>query len=165
MSWIQNQVKQGMNGRTYALLGALAVTLLWIQSLDSQDKRARARALAAGGAVAAPSAAVVAAVPKEGPSTPTNPGWGRDPFGRRFGAGTGERPAVVSRAAPVAPGAGLYLQGVMNGPSGRRALINGEIYQEGQRIGSREILEIGARSVLLLDHGTVMTLTLKGDGS
>jgi hypothetical protein len=165
MTWIQEQVRQGMNGRTYALLGALVVTLLWIQSLDSQEKRARARAREAGGAVAVPSVAVVASAPKEGTSTPTGPGWGRDPFARRFGAGGGERRAAAPRSAPVAPAAGLYLQGVMNGPSGRTALINGEIYQEGQRIGTREILEIGARSVLLLDKGTVTTLTIKGDGS
>jgi hypothetical protein len=52
----------------------------------------------------------------------------------------------------------------MNGPAGRTALINGEVYREGERVGSREVLQIGARSVLLLDKGTVTTLTLKGDG-
>ena len=53
----------------------------------------------------------------------------------------------------------------MNSPAGRTALINGEVYREGERIGAREVLQIGTRSVLLLDNGTVTTLTLRGDGS
>jgi hypothetical protein len=57
------------------------------------------------------------------------------------------------------------LQGVMNGPMGRTALVNGEVVREGDRFAGREVLQIGARSVLILDHGTVVTLTLKGDGS
>jgi hypothetical protein len=52
----------------------------------------------------------------------------------------------------------------MEGPMGRTALINGDIYREGQRIGTREVLQIGRRAVMLLDHGTVTTLMLKGDG-
>jgi hypothetical protein len=51
----------------------------------------------------------------------------------------------------------------MNGPSGRTALFIGEVYREGERVGSREILQIGARTVMLMDNGTVTTLTLKGD--
>jgi hypothetical protein len=110
-----------------------------------------------------PPAAVAATARKDGSSTPTEPGWGRDPFERRFGAENARGPAPrTRRAAPADPG--LWLQGVMNGPAGRTALINGEVYREGERVGSREVLQIGARSVLLLDKGTVTTLTLKGDG-
>jgi|SRR5687767_630613 len=161
MNWVHEQAKRGMNPRTYVLLGLLVVTLVYVQSLDEQQKRARDRARAAS---AAPAAAVAARVQKTGPSTPTEPGWGRDPFDRRFGLGAPSPASPRSRRqGPEEPS--LWLQGVMNGPAGRTALINGEVYREGERVGSREVLQIGARSVLLLDKGTVTTLTLKGDGS
>ncbi|HEX7078185.1 MAG TPA: hypothetical protein VF363_07180 [Candidatus Eisenbacteria bacterium] len=163
MDWWREQAKRGMNGRTYVLLGLLAATLFWIQSLDEREKALRERARAAGGPPP-PSVAAIATPGKTEPSTPTAEGWGRDPFDQRFGKGPLDEAFArrsPARAAPI----GLVLQGVMNGPSGRTALINGEIYREGERVGSREVLQIGTRSVLLLDDGTVTTLTLKGDGS
>jgi hypothetical protein len=163
MSWLREQARQGMNPRTYVLLGLLIAALVTVQSLDEQSKRARLRARGAGGAP--PPAQLAASAPKQGLSTPTEPGWGSDPFRRRFGpeGAPAAVPPSARREAPLPPGAGLYLQGVMNGPSGRTALINGEVYREGERVGSREILQIGARTVMLMDKGTVTTLTLKGD--
>jgi hypothetical protein len=167
MDWLREQVKRGMNPRTYVLVAFLVATLAWIHSLDEKQRALRARATAAGSPAPAPATAI-AAGEKHGPSTPTAAGWGRDPFANRFGtvpagAGGAARSAQRGYTAPAAPG--LYLQGVMNGPAGRTALINGEVYREGERIGSREVLQIGTRSVLLLDNGTVTTLTLRGDGS
>jgi len=165
MSWLSEQARQGMNPRTYVLVGLLVAALLYVQSLDGQAKRARLRAQAAGGPP--PPAQLAAAPPKQGIPTPTEPGWGNDPFRRQFGPGSAvvPAPASVQRHSDPAPaGAGLELQGVMNGPSGRTALINGEVVREGERIGSREVVQIGARMVTLLDRGTVTTLTLKGDG-
>jgi hypothetical protein len=166
MDWLREQVKRGMNLRTYVLVAFLVATLAWIHSLDERQRALRAKASASGQAMPA-KATAVAAGEKHGPSTPTEAGWGRDPFANRFGvvtAGSGSsRPAQRGRSTPAATG--LYLQGVMNGPAGRTALINGEVYREGERIGSREVLQIGTRSVLLLDNGTVTTLTLRGDGS
>jgi hypothetical protein len=160
MNWVIEQAKRGMNARTYVLLALLVVTLVYVQSLDEQQKRARARARLAGGPP--PALAVPAVAPKLGISTPTEPGWGRDPFERRFEPQAGGQvPAARRQAAPANPG--IWLQGVMNGPSGRTALINGEVYREGERVGNREVLQIGARSVLLMDKGTVTTLTLKGE--
>jgi hypothetical protein len=161
MSWLREQARQGMNPRTYVLLGLLVAALLYVQSLDEQEKRARLRARAAGGAP--PPAQLAVTEAKRGVSTPTGPGWGSDPFRRRFGPEGAPESQPPRHDAPAAGGPGLYLQGVMNGPSGRTALINGEVYREGERVGSREILQIGARTVLLLDKGTVTTLTLKGD--
>jgi hypothetical protein len=162
MSWLREQAKKGMNLRTYALVGLLVASLIYVQSLDQKQKLARARARAAS---AAPAAAVAAApVLKLSPSTPTEPGWGRDPFERLFGIG-GPAPTSQRQHATKTAETALWLQGVMNGPAGRTALINGEVYREGERVGSREVLQIGARSVLLLEKGTVTTLTLKGDGS
>ena len=166
MSWLSEQARQGMNPRTYVLVGLLVAALLYVQSLDGQAKRARLRAQAAGGPP--PPAQLATAPPKQGISTPTEAGWGNDPFRRQFGPGAtavGSATTSVERhSEPAAAGAGLELQGVMNGPSGRTALINGEVVREGERIDSREVLQIGARTVTLLDHGTVTTLTLKGDG-
>ena len=166
MEWLREQVKRGMNPRTYILVTLLLAALAWIHSMDERQRALRAKASAAGSTAPVPAVAVAAGA-KHGPSTPTEAGWGRDPFANRFGvvpgsAGTA-RPAQRGRPGPAPTG--LYLQGVMNGPAGRTALINGDVYREGERIGSREVLQIGTRSVLLLDNGTVTTLTLRGDGS
>jgi hypothetical protein len=137
MSWLRDQARQGMNPRTYVLLGLLVAALLVAQSLGDRETRTRLR----------------------------SPGWGNDPFRRRFGpeGAIAKASDPARHEAPVSGGPGLFLQGVMNGPAGRTALINGEVYREGERVGSREILQIGARAVMLLDKGTVTTLTLKGD--
>lgn len=162
MSWLREQARQGMNPRTYVLLGLLVAALLYVRSLDDPAKRARLRARAAD---APPPAQLAASVVKQGMSTPTEPGWGTDPFRRRFGPESARDGAPETRQpGPAAIGGpALFLQGVMKGPAGRTALINGEVYREGERVGSREILQIGARTVMLLDRGTVTTLTLKGD--
>jgi hypothetical protein len=164
MQWWSKQWREGMNPRTYLLVGVLAVVLVWIYSLDEKTRTLRAHGR--GGSAPAPSVAVLpASASRVVAATPTPPGWGEDPFQRRFRIG-GEPATATPRAAGVAPrGAGLYLQGVMNGPRGRTALVNGEVVREGDRFGGREVLQIGARSVLILDQGTVVTLSLKGDGS
>lgn len=166
MQWLEKQIREGMNTRTYALVGALGILLLWIHSLDQQTRAYRTRAAATGGATPAPAALAVAPSRRAEAATPTPHGWGSDPFDRRFrlGRGPDENAGAAPRVGP-ATGAGLYLQGVMNGPGGKTALINGDVVREGDRIGGREVLQIGARAVLILDHGTVVTLTLKGDGS
>ena len=162
MQWLEKQIREGMNTRTYALVGTLLVVLLWIHSLDEQTRALKARARASGGA---PPPAVLAVSPsgRGQAATPTPPGWGEDPFERRFRLGGAPDRAAVKPATTTGPA--LFLQGVMNGPRGRTALINGDVVHEGSRIDGREVLQIGARTVLVLDHGTVVTLTLKGDGS
>jgi hypothetical protein len=162
MSWLRDQARQGMNPRTYVLLGLLVAALLVAQSLGDRETRTRLRSGAVG---APPPARLAASAAERGMSTPTEPGWGNDPFRRRFGpeGAIAKASDPARHEAPVSGGPGLFLQGVMNGPAGRTALINGEVYREGERVGSREILQIGARAVMLLDKGTVTTLTLKGD--
>jgi hypothetical protein len=53
----------------------------------------------------------------------------------------------------------------MVGPTGRTALINGDVVREGERVGPYEVLSIGKRTVMLIQNGSVTTLALKGDGS
>ena len=165
MDWFQDQMRKGMNPRTYALVAALLLVLAWIHSLDVSRKQLRGRNQAGRVALPAPAPRV------DGRGTqasfaPTPTGWGRDPFERRVfdsGEQAGKaRPAPRETTTPAI--VGLYLQGIMNGPMGRTALINGEICREGQRIGTREVIQIGRRSVMILDEGSVMTLTLKGEG-
>ncbi len=166
MDWFRDQVKKGLNVRTYVLLGFLVVMLFWIHSLDQKRK-----ALHAQTAVVA-----VAPAPLPAPARPaehggahasmTPAGWGSDPFERRVFEGR-ESAAAMRPVAPSGGAAlptGLYLQGIMEGPMGRTALINGEIYREGQRIGTREVIQIGRKAVMILDKGNVTTITLKGDG-
>ena len=168
MDWFRDQMKRGMNPRTYVLMGFLVGVLVWIHALDQKQKALRASRPAA---TLAPAPAIASADRQEERDTAhasmTPPGWGGDPFQRRV-ADMGEVPGAMRGLARVTPspaGTGLFLQGIMEGPLGKTALINGDIYREGQRIGSREVIQIGRKSVMLLDHGNVTTLMLKGDGS
>jgi len=167
MDWFRDQMKKGMNPRTYVLVGILVVALVWIQSLDQKRREIRARtpAVTLAPAPAAPMPAKVAAR-DDARASATPPGWGPDPFERRVFEGKesegAARPVTRGPGAPVS--SGLYLQGIMDGPAGRTALINGEIVREGQRIGTREVIQIGRKAVMILDKGNVTTLTLKGDG-
>jgi hypothetical protein len=166
MDWFRDQMKKGLNPRTYGLLGALALVLFWIHSLDVKQRELRAKqpTITAAPALAVPLPSRVAEH-GEMRAAATPAGWGIDPFERKFLDGKGGTARSYARPAPAAPQSpGLYLQGIMEGPMGRTALINGEIYREGQHVGSREVIQIGKRAVMLLDHGTVLTLTLKGDG-
>jgi hypothetical protein len=168
MNWFRDQMKKGMNVRTYVLVGFLVVTLVWIRSLDQKQKeiRAKAASVTIAPAPAVPLPAMLAARDAKGRADATPLGWGSDPFERRVFNGkesAGQaRPVARTTQAPVSTG--LYLQGIMDGPMGRTALINGDIYREGQRIGTREVIQIGRKAVMLLDKGNVTTLMLKGDG-
>ena|SRR5690242_4089700 len=166
MTWFRDQMKKGMNFRTYALLAFLVVMLFWIHSLDA--KRRAIRAAMPVLAVAPPAVPALAKPADHGAAraSMTPAGWGSDPFERRVFDGKESAAAMkpVGRPAASAQPADLYLQGIMEGPMGRTALINGEIYREGQRVGTREVIQIGRKAVMLLDKGNVMTLTLKGDG-
>ncbi len=164
MQWLRKQMREGMNTRTYVLVGLLLAVLLWIHSLDEKTRSLRSRTAAGGGAAPAP-AVLATASGRNDAATPTPPGWGGDPFDRRFRLGREPNSESVSNGKPSARASGLFLQGVMSGPRGRTALVNGEVVREGDRIAGREVLQIGARSVLVLDHGTVITLSLKGEGS
>ena len=164
MQWLRKQIREGMNTRTYALVGVLLAMLLWIYSLDEKTRVLRARSAAGGGAAPAP-AMLAGSNDRASAPTPTPPGWGSDPFDRRFRLGTEPNSEQAVSGRTSARGAGIYLQGVMNGPRGRTALVNGEVVREGDRIAGREVLQIGAHSILVLDHGTVITVSLKGEGS
>jgi hypothetical protein len=167
MDWFRDQMKKGMNPRTYVLVGFLVIVLVWIQSLDQKRRAIRARtpAVTLAPAPAAPMPAKIAAH-DDARASATPPGWGQDPFERRVFGGKEPEGEVrpVNRASGAPATSGLYLQGIMDGPAGRTALINGEIVREGQRIGTREVIQIGRKAVMILDKGNVTTLTLKGDG-
>ena len=167
MDWFRDQMKKGMNPRTYVLVGFLILVLVWIQSLDAKRREIRARTPSVTLAPA-PAAPLPARPAERGDARAslTPVGWGRDPFERRVfdGKETAGAARPLPRASDAPVSSGLYLQGIMDGPMGRTALINGEIYREGQRIGSREVIQIGRKAVMILDKGNVTTLTLKGDG-
>ncbi len=167
MDWFREQMKRGMNPRTYVLVGFLVVVLVWIHSLDQKRKEIRAR-MPEVTIAPAPAVPLLARPAEHGEAraAATPEGWGSDPFERRVFEGTESAASArpIARTADVALPTGLYLQGIMEGPMGRTALINGEIYHEGQRVGTREVLQIGRKAVMLLDKGNVTTLVLKGDG-
>ncbi len=168
MTWWREQIRRGMNARTFALVAILLLTLVWIGVMDRRAAALKARGRAAAASVAPGPAQPSAAEPalRQALLAGVSAGWGSDPFGRRIPAPGDEGRARSASPAPGRAGArpaGLYLQGVMAGPLGRSALINGSVYREGERIGALEVLQIGQKSVLLLDHGTVTTLRLQGE--
>ena len=153
----------GSGGRVYLLLAALLGVLLWTRSLD-----VKARALKSGRRLA-PVATTLLSAPAqlavEGMSAGAalDSGWGRDPFERRVAeVGDQERSGSPPGAGPAAAPAALRLEGIMVGPQGRAAVINGEIYREGERVGSCEVIQIGRNRVVLSDHGITRTLELAG---
>ncbi len=166
MDWFSAKQGGGIGARTYVLAGLLLVTLLGVRSLDEQQKAARARARAVA-AAALPPPATLAARMRDAYQNDIPAGWGRDPFGRTTQDAGDDDP--ISRSTPSARpssgGTGLYLQGIMVGPTGRTALINGDVVREGERVGPYEVLSIGKRTVMLMQNGSVTTLALKGDGS
>jgi uncharacterized protein (UPF0261 family) len=142
------------------------LTLYGVHSLDKQQQAARARARAAAAAAPAPAAAVLAGRDRGATSDDIPSGWGRDPFARAV-QDRGDDDAIGRTAGGREPsgGTGLYLQGIMVGPTGRTALINGDVCREGERVGAYEVLSIGTRTVMLMQNGNVTTLTLRGGGS
>lgn len=167
MDWIRGGQSGRLSVRTYVLAGLLVATLLGVRTLDEKEKAARARARAAGASATVPAAAMLAVRSRDAAMDDIPSGWGRDPFARSFVDALDDDAA--RRSAPgvrtSSRSAGLYLQGIMVGPTGRTALINGEVCREGDRVGRYEVLSIGKRSAMLIQNGSVTTLTLKGDGS
>src|SRR5512134_1501322 len=98
MSWLGGQIRKGMNVRTYVLVGVLAGILIWMQSIDARQRAIRARALASPPGAGQPAPALpVAAGARKAMLAAVSPGWGADPFARRFSA-AGED--WTARAAP-----------------------------------------------------------------
>ena len=116
MDWFRDQMKKGMNPRTYVLVGFLILVLVWIQSLDRKRKEIRARTpvvtIAPAPAVALPGKP---AERGETRASATPVGWGMDPFERRVFQGkesaAAAKPLPRSGSAPATTG--LYLQGIM----------------------------------------------------
>jgi len=70
--------------------------------------------------------------------------WGRDPFNNPL---AGKRPE--QKIAP-SPGPGLILTGIIFSKDIRLAIISGETYQEGAKVGDRKLVEIRSRSVVFM---------------
>ncbi len=65
---------------------------------------------------------------------------------------------------PSAP-ANLKLEGIGIGPSGSFAVINGEIYEEGEEKGGIIVSQIKKKEVDIITNGIKMTLSSKKSGS
>ena len=161
----RGSANSGVSARVYLLLAAFIGVLLWSRWLDVKGRaiRARVRTVPVVTALLPASARPAVAEGMEASAVPDT-GWGRDPFERRVAEdGEEERSTTPRPAGPIAvqPPA-LSLEGIMAGPRGRTAIINGEVYREGDHVGSCEVLQIGRDKVLLRDHGSVRTLGLAG---
>ena len=70
--------------------------------------------------------------------------WGRDPFSKPFEGKT----QAIAPSEDQARGKGLT--GIIYGENARLAIIGGETYKEGSRIGDRRLLDIRMRSVVFM---------------
>lgn len=165
MNWWRSQVREGMNPRTYALVGILAAVLAWIYFAEGRTRAIRSGGAAGSSAPSLAASSAASSAAERAAATPTPSGWGDDPFQRRLRAGSATESPAPARPGGRPTATGLILQGIMKGPRGRSALVNGQVIREGDRLGGREVMQIGERTVLLLDRGSVVTLTMKGDGS
>jgi hypothetical protein len=70
--------------------------------------------------------------------------WGRDPFNNPL---AGKPPAQKMAPSPVS---GRMLTGIIFSEDIRLAIIGGETYQEGVKIGDRKLVDIRRRSVVFM---------------
>lgn len=174
--------------RETILIGVLVLAGLWTLSLDRglerkrrANRAARARSRAAVAQLAAQGAgrgAPRAAHPGRGArasvawqaSSSRRPaagaramqsalpsGWGLDPFDRPFAA----RTSPVEE--PSLPGVdeSIRLEGVLITERGAAAMIGGELYREGDRVGPLEIVSIRRDAVVVRHPGDGTTTTLE----
>jgi hypothetical protein len=71
--------------------------------------------------------------------------WGRDPFSNPFG---GKAPATK---VPAGASRGKGLTGIIYSPDVRLAIINGEMFREGSKLGEKKLVDIRTRSVVFLN--------------
>jgi hypothetical protein len=70
--------------------------------------------------------------------------WGRDPFNNPLAGKPPEQKMAPS------PGSGRMLTGIIFSKDVRLAIIGGETYQEGVKVGDRKLVEIRGRSVVFI---------------
>jgi hypothetical protein len=66
----------------------------------------------------------------------------------------------VRNAVPEEPGS-LRLEGIMDMGAKKVALINGDVYEEGQVVDGKIIAEISLNSIAVMDNGTKKVIPLK----
>jgi len=72
--------------------------------------------------------------------------WGRDPFNNPL---AGKRPEQKNMAPSSVPG--LVLTGIIFSKDVRLAIIGGETYQAGVKVGDRKLVDIRSRSVVFMN--------------
>lgn len=80
-----------------------------------------------------------------GATAPQDSDWGRDPFSKPF---EGKTLPAASSGRSRAGG----LTGIIYGRSARVAIIDGEAYKEGSKVGDQKLVDIRKRSVVLMNH-------------
>lgn len=83
--------------------------------------------------------------------------WGRDPLSRVSTAEGGGEP----RPRPASPPPGWVVTAIVTGEGRRAAVIDGEVYREGDRLDGGTVAEIRVREVVVRWRGRLVTLPLK----
>lgn len=78
-------------------------------------------------------------------SVPSGAAWGRDPFSKPFET----KPQIPTVGGIVDRLRGRTLTGIIYSRNVRLAIIGGETYKEGSKVGERKLVDIRRRSVVL----------------
>jgi hypothetical protein len=150
------------------LIGVLVATVLWVLSLDSKVKRARAKNRAAKASAQNPVQAALEAVDRtvrpqlQIAAGDLSPFWGADPFDRPFTREFDMDELEVGDEVVEKPDA-LVLYGVIIGERGATALIDRTVCEVGDTISGYRVEAISKERVLLrrLRDGSTRELTVE----
>jgi hypothetical protein len=157
---------------TYGAVGVLVLVLLVIGGMDLQIKKskARARSLVAAAPVAPAVPGVVAQNANAAVSQSSlgwesmNGGleWGADPFTGKFRilVPQSEGETASDEEGPEVTVTAPRLEGIVRGPNGNMALVNGQLMRVGSTMNCIRLIHIGQDHVILSQGGRQMRLTM-----
>ncbi|MCH7897515.1 MAG: hypothetical protein IH782_11615 [candidate division NC10 bacterium] len=162
-------MSQHMTKRTMILLGlTLLASAYLLYDLSSSRKAPRSsrkasdRPAVSRSLEAKPSpkpSATPAATPRRrlAPPPPPNQPWQRDPFAM-------QENRLPQRPKPAIQFSGFELSGIVEGPEGYRALVNGHLVRVGDQVDGARIVRITLKGVELEKDGQTRFLPLTEKG-
>ncbi len=162
-------MSQHMTKRTMILLGlTLLAAAYLLYDLSSSPKAPRSsrkasdRPAVSRSLEAKPSpkpSATPAATPRRrlAPPPPPNQPWQRDPFAM-------QENRLPQRPKPAIQFSGFELSGIVEGPEGYRALVNGHVVRPGDQVDGAHIVRITLKGVEIEKDGQTRFLPLTEKG-
>ncbi len=162
-------MSQHMTKRTMILLGLtvaasifLLVDFLWLSKKPQSPRKSANPPAVSRSLEAKPSpkpSAAPAATPRRrlAPPPPPNQPWQRDPFAM-------QENRLPQRPKPAIQFSGFKLSGIIEGPEGYRALVNGHVVRPGDQVDGARIVRITLKGVEIEKDGQTRFLPLTEKG-